>query len=681
MATCTKWVDTFVITCKNWSSQVDYECTSWADEGSNQCSEWADEGSSHCTSWEKCHWYTPWNCIAGFFCRAYYWVAKWVCKAWYWVAKWVCKAFAWVVKAFCVVFSWALQLVCVAWDTLRCALLGLIRAIGSLFGRGKGRPPRIEHVFVLMLENRSFDHMLGFSGIAGVDPDGNPTVFNPGFDPLATSNINPITGLPVLVSSPADFQLKGVDKDPGHEFKETVVALCGEGAVYNPVPGGYPPVNNSGFIANYRDNGSPTPERIMRCFSPEQLPVLNRLAREFAVCDQWFSSLPGPTWPNRFFLLAGTSGGLDGSPDKWDVVTSTTVEGYRFENGNIFDLLDANCIPWRIYEGDDFPVSFAMKGMNLNRLQGRFKDFEDFASEVQSEAFGYKFVFIEPKYGAHKFDVTGPGDFACGNSMHPLDDVTRGERLIKDVYEAIRNSPHWEHSLLLVTFDEHGGFFDHAPPGPAVPPGDLETAAYSQFGFQFDQLGVRVPALVISPYTRRGVIDHTTYDHTSMLKTVETLCGIGHLTDRDQAAADFLKLLPLTAPRSDAPLSLPDPAPNPDPLPCEADDDSRDDLMIRRSELRMARRRGLYLDRAVTEYPPTSTQIGFLQVALLNVILTAEYPERQQWIDDYLAVETGVDAALFMTEATLKLKHGIDVKRLARDEWRAARQAGKETAR
>jgi len=670
MSTCTKWVDTLVITCKNWSQQLDYECTSWADEGSNQCSEWADEGSSQCTSWEECHWYTPWNCIAGFFCRAWYWVAKWVCLAWYWVSKWVCKAFAWIAKAVCVLFAWVMQLVCVAWDTVRCFLLGVARALGSLFGRGRRVRPRIEHVFVLMLENRSFDHMLGFSGITGVDPFGDPTIFNAGFDPSTTSNINPVTGLPVLVSAPADFQLKDVDEDPGHEFENTLVALCGSGAVYTPVLGGYPAVDNSGFIQNYLDNGSPTPERIMRCYDPRQLPVINALAREFAVCDQWFSSLPGPTWPNRFFLLAATSGGLDGSPDKWDVVTSTAVEGYRFQNGNVFDLLDANCIPWRIFEGDDFPVSFAMKGMNLNWLQGRFKDFDDFASEVNKATFSEKFVFIEPKYGSHKFDVTGPGDFTCGNSMHPLDDVIRGERLIKTVYETIRNSPHWEHSLLLITFDEHGGFYDHVRPGPAMPPNDLETASYVQHAFKFDQLGVRVPALVISPYTQRGVIDHTTYDHTSMLATVERLFGMGHLTDRDADANDFLHLLPRSVPRTDAPSTLPPVAVNPNPLPCDDEDDGGDTvdgLLLRRSELRIARTRGVYRDRRVDQYRLTRTQIGFLQVALLKVMQTAEHPEREQWFEDYKAIETGVDAAIFMAEAKLKVRHGIDIKRMGRD--------------
>jgi phospholipase C len=665
MSTCTNWVTQGVITCKNWSSKLDYECTTWADEGSNQCSQWADEGSSQCTSWEECHWYTPWNCIAGFFCRAYYWVAKWVCKAYYWVAKWVCKAYAWIVKTICIVFGWVFTLVCKAWDTLRCALLGLVRALSQLFGRGRRAPPRIEHVFVLMLENRSFDHMFGFSGITGVGIDGNPAQIN-GSDPVRDTNVNPVNGTTVAVSTPAEFALKDVDDDPGHEFENTLVSLCGEGAVYNPVPGGYPAITGSGFIENYRDNGSATPERIMHCYTRDQLPVLTTLAEEFAICDNWFSSLPGPTWPNRFFLLAATSGGLDGSPSKLDVVTSTTVEGYRFSNGNLFDLLDEYCIEWKIFEGDEFPVSFALSGMNLNALQGRFKDFDDFGSELAKSSFAPKFVFIEPKYGSHSFDVTGPGDFTCGNSMHPLDDVTRGEKLVKTVYETIRNSPHWERSVLLVVFDEHGGFYDHVVPPPAVPPGDTITASYVQNHFRFDQLGVRVPALVISPYVRKGVIDHTQYDHSSMPATVERLFGMKSLTNRDKAANDFLHLLSLETPRTDAPATLPDAAVNPDPLRCEEDDESADALLARRSELRIAQRSGTFRERRVTDFPLTSTQVGFMQVALLKALQTAPYPERQEWIDQFTAIATGVDAALFMTDAKLKLRYGIDMKRFDR---------------
>jgi len=677
MSTCTKWVDTIVISCKNWSSQADYTCTSWADEGSDQCSQWADEGSDQCASWGKCHWYTPWNCIAGFFCKLFYWVANWVCQAYYWVAKWVCKAFVWIVKAICVLFSWVLELVCVAWDTARCALLAIVRQFTRRGGRGKSGP-KIEHVFVLTLENRSFDHMFGFSGLTGVDPTGAPTVFNAGFDPAVTGNIDPNTAATVTVSSPADFQLKGIDEDPGHEFANTLVALCGKGAVYTPALGGYPPVDNSGFIQNYLDGGSSMPGRIMHSFDPGQIPILSALAREFAICDQWFSSLPGPTWPNRFFQLAATSGGLDDSPSSLDVVSSTTVAGYEFQNGNIFDLLDANCIDWTIFEGDDFPVSFALKGMNLNLLQGRFKGFDDFASELNKPAFGSRFVFIEPKYGAQEFDVTGPGDFTCGNSMHPLDDVTRGEALIKKVYETIRNSPHWEQSMLIVTFDEHGGFYDHVAPGAAVPPGDLETASYVHNNFKFDQLGVRVPTLVISPYTARGVIDHTVYDHTSMLATVQRLFGLGAMTNRDKAANDVLKLLSLATLRTDCPAALPPTAVNPSPLPCGEDGESKDALLLRRSELRIAQRAGVYKERKTERALVPSTQVGFLQVALLKVLQNTPPPGRQKWIEDYKAIRTNVDASLFMVEAKLKVRHGIDVRKIARE---AAQEVAQESRR
>jgi len=219
--------------------------------------------------------------------------------------------------------------------------------------------------------------------------------------------------------------------------------------------------------------------------------------------------------------------------------------------------------------------------------------------------------------------------------------------------------------MLVVVFDEHGGFYDHVAPPAAVPPGDTITQSYVQHHFQFDQLGVRVPALIISPYIRRGVIDHTPYDHTSMLASVERLFGRRSLTERDKAANDFLHLLSLEAPREDTPTELPDPAVS--SLRCEEDDeDSEDRLVASRSELRIAQRRGRYRGRRTLDIRPTSTQIGFVQVALLKVLQTAEAPERQEWIDQYRAISTGVDAALFMTDAKLKVVYGVDFKRFDR---------------
>jgi phospholipase C len=657
MSTCTKWVDKAVLTCKNWAEKTDYECTTWADEGSNQCSEWADEGHEACAEWDKeCKWYKPWNCVVSWICTAYYWVAEWVCKAWYWVAKWVCKAFAWVTKVVCAVFGWVFKLVCVAWDTLFCMITAIIKLLGSLFGRSPAKP-KIEHVFVLMLENRAFDHMLGFSSINGSDAQtGQPTTVN-GSDP--TRDIN--SGFPV--NTPADFTLKDVDKDPGHEFSDTLQQLCGAGAQYpDPVTGGYPAINNSGFVSGYSQDGANTPGRIMNCFSPGQLPILNTLATEFAVCDNWFSSMPGPTFPNRYFAMAATSGGLDDSPSNLDIVVSTWFEGYRFENGNLFDALDGACIPWAIYEGDDFPVSFTLSGMNLNALQGRFKNFSDFESDLQKISFKEKFVFIEPKYGEHKFDILGPGDFTCGNSMHPLDDVTRGERLIKKVYEAIRNSPHWESSALIITFDEHGGFYDHVAPPAAVPPGDITYAGNVHNNFKFDRLGARVPAIVVSPFVKRNVIDHAQFDHTSMLATVEKLFGIGFLTQRDKNANDFLHLFGSVA-RLDTPTQLPNVANS--GFRCD-DDETAEILLAIRADLIQAKRARRYRDQEVVERESSPMQIGFSHIALLKMLTSSEYPEREKWKEDFRNIRTEIDAAIFITEAKLKLKYAVDIKKALR---------------
>jgi phospholipase C len=684
VSACTNFVDTVSIDCKNAGSQLEYTCTNWAAQGILSCAQWADEGSNQCTSWSKCHWYTPWNCIAGFFCRAWYWVASLVCIAFLIVTLYTCLVFGWVVvKVFCPALWLVMDGICLGWNLIWCGWLAIAAAISGLFAKSPGIA-RIDHVFVLMLENRAFDHMLGFSGITGVDLQGNPTAFNEGFT-TSLSNVNPLNHVTVPVATPADYNLARArdasmqptgDADPGHELNDTLVQLCGVGASYNPNVG-YPPINNSGFIASYIDHQAKIPERIMRCFDLKQLPVLNQLAREFAICDQWFSSLPGPTWPNRLFAMAATSGGLDNSPDAVNSALLASINGFEFENGNIFDALDGKCIPWRIFAGDEFPVSGLLQGMDVNRLRGKITDFDLFASEINSAEFGENFIFIEPAYGAHKFDVAGPGDFTCGNSMHPLDDITRGEQLIKTVYESIRNSPHWERSLLIITFDEHGGFYDHVAPGPAVPPGDLETADYSEFGFKFDRLGVRVPALVISAHTPRGVIDHTVYDHTSILATVESLYGVHNLTQRDKAANTVGHLMSLPVARTDAPTSLNPPAKSDIPLPCEQDDETLQDLlMAQRAELRIAQRDRVYRDRAVETYSIPRTQYGFLAVALLRALDNTQYPERMQWMEDYRRIENGIDAALFMTEAKLKARYGLDMKKLSREGKEETRRRG-----
>jgi len=257
------------------------------------------------------------------------------------------------------------------------------------------------------------------------------------------------------------------------------------------------------------------------------------------------------------FVHAASSAGLDDSPTTLQSV-ETLLDGYKFANGTIYSRLEASGLDWRIVEGDSLPPSLTLGGMIRSAIEGRFISMAQLAAQVSDPSFQDRYVFIEPNYGHVLLDGS---NFKCGNSQHPLDDVTRGERLVKDVYELIRNSPIWEKSLLIITYDEHGGFFDHVAPPSAKPPNDgPNSAEYSQHGFDFTRLGVRVPALIISAHTPRGTIDHSVHDHSSVLATLERLFGLAPLTDRDRGAVGLDSLFALAVPRTDAPTFLPPPA-------------------------------------------------------------------------------------------------------------------------
>lgn len=424
----------------------------------------------------------------------------------------------------------------------------------------------ITHVFVVMLENHSFDNMFAMSGI-------------PGIVAATTSDCNEYGGETYCVQSSARPSLLS---DPGHEFADVVEQLAGQGATY-PAGGPYPAIDRSGFAANYatsRTEGKPTPAPaghigdIMACFaSPDQVPVIYQLARAFALCDSWHSSLPGPTWPNRFFLHGASSSGLDDSPSSaqiagWEV----PGEGFKYPNGSIYDALAQASIPYRFYNdttglptelslysddpqngsvGGAIPQVSSLSGvtiLDMNSLKG-------FAADLQGP-YPYPYTFIEPHYG----DITSD-TYAGGSSQHPMDDVYGGEGLIAAVYQAIRSSPYWNSSLLIVTYDEHGGLYDSVAPPPAPPPGDNPTQGYNRNGFTFDTYGVRVPAVVVSPLIPGGTVDHMLYDHSSVLKTLEKLWGLAPLTERDAAANDVLHLLSLSEARTDCPAALGAPRP------------------------------------------------------------------------------------------------------------------------
>jgi phospholipase C len=201
----------------------------------------------------------------------------------------------------------------------------------------------------------------------------------------------------------------------------------------------------------------------------------------------------------------------------------------------------------RLYGGDDFPMVSALKGIHLTDV----RHYSQFAGDLKKSTYPFSYVFIEPSY-----DVAN--DYRNGTSQHPLADVNRGEALMKATYEAIRGSAFWESSLLIITWDEHGGFYDHVIPGDAVAPGDTGTDSdHNTNGFTFEKYGPRVPALVISALIPRNLIDHRIYDHASVPATLAALFGLNALTKRDASAISLTSLLTLAAPRINTPETLP----------------------------------------------------------------------------------------------------------------------------
>jgi phospholipase C len=258
---------------------------------------------------------------------------------------------------------------------------------------------------------------------------------------------------------------------------------------------------------------------------------------------------------------AATSGGLTDSPEDEKIIA-----GFSFPNGTIYDRLTDSKRKWRIYHGD-LPQAAGIDSMRLefiNPFTKNFRRMHDFTGDVNSGDLP-EYTFIEPKYD------TG-SSYVKGNSMHPVNDIRKGESLIKKVYETLRNSALWDKSMLVVTFDEHGGFYDHVSPPVAVPTGDDSRYANPEHPFHFDRLGVRVPAIVVSAYTQKGAVigtdaDNaaTPFDHTSIPATVSKLFGLRSLTKRDENANTLDIALNLVMPRltpSEAVVTLRDPAPD-----------------------------------------------------------------------------------------------------------------------
>jgi phospholipase C len=407
----------------------------------------------------------------------------------------------------------------------------------------------IKYVVVLMLENCSFDFVLGF-----LKPAYQGQAFE-GLTGAETVPQDPLTGVmdPVPVSKVSTSDIYVTPVDPAHELPDTTLQLYGQ----TTAPPGGQPLNN-GFVASYSrqkdEDGNllgPTGgRRIMCCADPNLFPVHTTLARNFLVCDHWFSSVPGPTWPNRFFVHTATAGGHDESPTSVQII-GANLGLRRYAMRTIYENLMDQGKTWKVYL-HDVAQSFALT--NLHPFMDRFQPVEPQPTKetsfLQDAAAGTlpNYSFIEPRY----FGLPG----LPANDQHPPHDLRQGEKLIASIYDALRSNPTvWRQCLFVLLYDEHGGHYDHVPPPTTVSPDGIPSPTS---GFDFTRLGLRVPAILVSPWLPKGQVDQRVYDHTSLLATAKELFGLpSFLTQRDAAANRFTdRFLPQARPLNDTPANL-----------------------------------------------------------------------------------------------------------------------------
>jgi len=376
----------------------------------------------------------------------------------------------------------------------------------------------IKHVIVLMFENRSFDQMLGCfqtlrPGLDGLNPDQPRSIPD---KPNSKTRIKqqPSTARTLQPGPFHDMRnvLAQINRRPG--LKE-----C-EGFVYD-------------YVLNLHGIATPAQQQeIMNYYALDTLPALHALARNFLICDHWFSSLPGPTWPNRFFVHTGTSIGIT------SMATGLNVPFNQNNQATIYDRLNERSIPWRIYYGD-IPQTMLLVRQRHAENRARYRHMEHFANDLNDADAVPAYTVMEPNYMP-----LGQNDY------HPPSDVLAGEAFLSTVFNAIRSSTSWTSTLFIVVFDEHGGCYDHVyPPRTATRPDDHQDE------FDFTQYGVRVPALLISPYVDATYND-TVFDHTSILRYVIEKHGLAPLGERVTNAKSIGPLLRAT-PRNDTITHIP----------------------------------------------------------------------------------------------------------------------------
>ena len=383
------------------------------------------------------------------------------------------------------------------------------------------------------MENRSFDHILGWLKAA----------LSPKIDGLSEGQSVPRDPADASQGS-VPITRNGYDispDDPKHDFDSIAIQINSNAM--------------DGFVLDAIQNGHNETNPVSM-FDITTAPILNTLGLEFAIFDKWFCSIPGPTDPNRAYAMSGTSRGV-----------ITNFNGTLWDQQSYFDYLRQHGRSFAGYYQDDlWALGYFQDMLQPENSQYIYDLDEHFFHDV-AEGHLADFVWLQPR-------MTTLSEDSLPTWQHPDASIREGERFIKQIYEALRAGPKWNETLFLITYDEHGGFYDHvSPPDQGIPSPDGMDATN---GFQFNQLGVRVPTIAISPWIPKGTIVGDTFsvaeqptptsafDSTSLLATANLLLGLTQegaapLGDRMAWANTFAGLVDLLpAPRQDCPLTLPE---------------------------------------------------------------------------------------------------------------------------
>ncbi len=353
---------------------------------------------------------------------------------------------------------------------------------------GDPLPVGIHNIVVVMMENRSYDHLLGARAFEGKPGDG-----------LAMTMTNPdLDGHPVGIYKSPATQAAMCVPDPPHGWDSSHLQWSS--------------TTNQGFLTEFqKDHGNDrTLTHVMEYLDRTHVPVTWSLADDYTTCDRYFCSVMGPTWPNRMYWFSGDSGGLK--------VNTFPTGGFSWPS--IFHRLDAKAVTWRYYY-TDLPVIALVD--TIDKV-GRIFDVSEFYNDAMLGRLP-SVTYLDPGFGM--------------NDDHPPHHPALGQQFLASVYTALATSPQWNNTLLVVTYDEHGGFFDHV--SPPMTTGDARAAD------GFDQLGFRVPTLIVGPYVKPGHVSSITYDHCSVLRHIEQHFDLEPCNARTAAATDLSDALDLEA--------------------------------------------------------------------------------------------------------------------------------------